>query len=121
MSAGRIFVCVTCDRYAERPVRRETPGQQLASAMRLAAAKAGGAVAVRAVECLNGCTHPCTAALRTPGKAVLRFAGLTPDDTTALLEAATLYAESADGDLPREALAATLRGKLSGRVTMGKA
>ncbi len=118
MNGGRVFVCTTCNRYAPPPAGQETPGQLLARAVKLGAAKAGRAIAVRAVECLNGCPHPCTAALRAPGKGVIRFAGLTADDAAALLEAAALYAESADGNVPAAALSATLRDKISGRVIM---
>jgi predicted metal-binding protein len=43
-------------------------------AVKSAAAKAASQVAVRTVVCLNGCPHPCAAALRDPGKSVIRFA-----------------------------------------------
>lgn len=106
----RLFVCVTCDRYAARAAGEATPGQVLAAAVRREAA--GAAVAVRTVECLNGCPHPCTAALRDPGKAVIRFSGLVPADAAALVEAATTYAASADGTVT-EALPAALRAKIA--------
>lgn len=107
---ARLFVCVTCSRYAPAPAGEATPGQRLAAAARAAAARAG--VAVRTVECLNGCPHPCTAALRDPGKAVMRFSGLTAEDAPALVEAAALYAASGDGRVT-EALPPALRGKLA--------
>lgn len=116
MSAGRIFVCATCDRYAPASAGQATPGLRLAQAMKHHAAQAG--IAVRTVECLNGCPHPCTAALRTPGKTIIRFAGLTTDDAPALLEAAALYADSPDGNLPAEALPISLRGKVADRVSL---
>ncbi len=114
--SGRIFVCVTCNRYAA-PVPGETPpGRRLAGALRAGAGAGGHQVTVRAVECLNGCPHPCTAALRTPGKCVIRFSGLTPDDAPALIEAAERYAASATGDLPADVMPASLVGKVSLRV-----
>ena len=118
---GRIFICTTCNRYAAPAGMTPgdmTPGQRLALAMKRCAAAAGSAIAIRTVECLNGCPRPCTAALRAPGKTVMRFSELTPDDAQALLDAATCYAESADGDIPPDALPESLRIKLSGRVTM---
>jgi predicted metal-binding protein len=114
--SGRVFVCLTCNRYAPPPAGEPTPGQRLAAAMKAAAVKAASPVAVRTVECLNGCPHPCTAALRGPGKCVIRFAELATEDAPALIEAAELYARSADGDIPAEALPASLRAKVSGRV-----
>lgn len=117
----RVFVCLTCNRYAPPPEGQPTPGQRLAAAVKAAIATAADPVTVRTVVCLNGCPQPCTAALREPGKCVIRFSGLTTDDAAALIEAATLYAGSADGDVPTEALPAALRGKVAGRVSLGAA
>ncbi len=123
MSAGpvfvsRVFVCTTCNRYAATPAGQATPGQCLARAMKQYAVQCGSTVAVRTVECLNGCPHPCTAALRAPGKMVIRFSELTVEDAPALLDAASRYAESPDGDVRTEALPASLRGKVSDRVSV---
>ncbi len=114
MSGGRIFVCTTCHRYDPVPSGQATPGQRLAQAMKQQAG--GSGVAVRTVECLNGCPHPCTATLRMPGKVMIRFAGLTTADAAALLDAARLYAASPDGDVATDALPAPLRGKVADRV-----
>ncbi|HYZ63615.1 MAG TPA: DUF1636 domain-containing protein [Acetobacteraceae bacterium] len=111
---GRIVVCITCNRYADPASGEPRPGLLLSRA--LADAGRGHGVAVRTVECLNGCPHPCTAALRAPGKCVLRFSGLTADDAPALIEAAQHYAETCDGDIPKAALPPRLRDKLSLRV-----
>ena len=113
---GRIFVCQTCNRYAPPKAGEATPGARLAGAMKAAAARAPSPVVVRTVECLNGCPRPCAAALRAPGKCVIRFAALTADDAAALVEAAALYAQSADGNIADEALPAALRAKVSSRV-----
>ncbi len=115
---GRVFICTTCNRYAATPPGQATPGQCLALAMKQHAARCGSTVAVRTVECLNGCPHPCTAALRVPGKMVIRFSELTAEDAPALLDAASRYAESPDGDVPTEALPASLRSKVSDRVSV---
>jgi len=110
---GRIFVCITCDRYARAHDGTPTPGQLLAAAVKRIAAVEGNVIAVRAVECLNGCPHPCTAALRAPGKAVIRFNGLNEADAPALLEAAGAYAKSNSGEIPLNALPSPLQGKVS--------
>ncbi|MGH7122026.1 MAG: DUF1636 family protein [Acetobacteraceae bacterium] len=115
---GRIFVCTTCDRYAAAPPGDPTPGQLLAQAMKRRAAEIASPIVIRTVECLNACPKPCTAALRAPGKMIMRFSRLTPEDAPALLDAARGYAESADGNLPEEALAPRLSGKLAGRVRL---
>jgi predicted metal-binding protein len=114
--SGRVFVCATCHRYAPVPAGQPTPGLLLAAAMKRHAAAAGGGVTVRTVECLNGCPQPCAAALRMPGKMVIRFARLTTADAPALLHAADLYARSPDGDVTTDALPAGLRGKVADRV-----
>jgi predicted metal-binding protein len=114
--SARVFICLTCNRYAPPPAEELTPGQCLATAVKSAAAKAASQVTVRTVVCLNGCPHPCAAALRDPGKSVIRFAELTTDDATALLEAAELYAQSTDGELAPESLPPTLRAKVSARA-----
>jgi predicted metal-binding protein len=113
---GRIFVCRTCDRYAPLPAGEPTRGGRLAAALLANPASPGHQVTVRAVECLNGCPHPCTAALRGAGKYVIRFSGLDPSDVPALIEIAERYAESADGNIPDEAFPGSLRGKVSLRV-----
>jgi predicted metal-binding protein len=113
---GRIFVCRTCDRYAPPPLAEPTRGGRLAAALLASAAGPGHQVTVRAVECLNGCPHPCTAALRGAGKYVIRFSGLEPSDAPALIQVAERYAASADGNIPDEALPGNLRGKVSLRV-----
>ncbi len=119
--SGRIIVCLTCNRYAPPEQGAPTPGRRLATALLASARAPGRDVTVRTVECLNGCPHPCTAALRMPGKCAIRFSGLTPDDAPALIEAAESYAGSASGDIPPEALPAALRGKVSLRVGSFKA
>jgi predicted metal-binding protein len=40
------------------------------------------------------------------------------EDAPALIEAAQLYADSADGDLPQDAVPASLRTKISDRVSV---
>ncbi len=96
-----------------------SPGLRLAQAMKRMAAVAGRNVAVRMVECLNTCPQPCAAALREPGKAVIRFGGLEAEDAPALLAAAEAYGETRDGDIPERAMPERLRAKVTGCVTLG--
>ena len=112
-AAGRLFVCGTCSRYAPTPCGQATPGQTLYAACKRAAAETQSDVVIRAVECLNGCPNPCMAALSTPGKARLRLAQLTPDDASALVEAAMLHAR--EERLTPAQLPEKLRGKIAGK------
>jgi predicted metal-binding protein len=116
---ARVFICTTCNRYAPAAAGEASPGLQLAQAMKRAALAAGNSVAVRMVECLNTCPQPCAAALREPGKAVIRFGRLEPEDAPALLAAAEAYAEAPTGDLAETAMPARLRAKVTGCVTLG--
>jgi predicted metal-binding protein len=120
-AAGRIFVCVTCDRYAAHSDCQPTPGQKLANAVRQSAQKSGSSMSVRAVECLNGCPHPCTAALRAPGKAVIRFSYLNEADASALLDVATAYANSPSGEMDDGQIPERLRAKVSDQVKLCRA
>ena len=113
MTPGRIFVCLTCSRYSPAPPGKPSRGEDLVKAVKRAAAARGGVIAVRSVECLNGCPNPCTAALRMPGKSQLRFCRLTPDDAPALIEAAILHAESDDGYISAETMPSRLKDKLA--------
>ena len=116
MTPGRVFVCSTCSRYAPPAKGEPTRGQEMVRACKKASADKGGSIAVRSVECLNGCPQPCTAALRTPGKTLVRFSELVPDDAAALIEVAMMHAESETGDLPVDALPDRLRNKIAGQV-----
>jgi predicted metal-binding protein len=58
MNAGRVFVCLTCNRYASPEAGQATPGQRLAAALKQHAARSGSAVAIRTVECLNVARTP---------------------------------------------------------------
>jgi predicted metal-binding protein len=116
---ARIFICTTCNRYAQAPPGEMSPGLRLAQAMKREAAAAGNSLAVRMVECLNTCPQPCAAALREPGKAVIRFGRLEPEDAPALLAVAEAYAQTRNGDLADSAMPARLRAKVTGCITLG--
>lgn len=114
--SGRILVCLTCNRYAPPAAGETAPGRRLAEALTARAHEPGRAVTVRTVECLNGCPKPCTAAFRTPGKCLIRFSGLVPEDAPALIELAERYAESPDGNLDPSQFPSGLGAKVSLRV-----
>lgn len=109
------FVCLTCNRYGPPAPGEATPGRRLADALRAGSRDAGNAAIVRAVECLNGCPHPCTAAF-TPGKCLIFVSGLATGGAPALLVLAERYAESRDGNLPHEMFPPALREKISLRL-----
>ena len=112
--SGRIFVCITCDRYASHP-GAITRGQGFATAVK-ATARARAGTTIRTVECLNNCRQPCAAALRAPGKPVVRFGNLGVDDIPALLDAADVHTATADAAAVLSALPTSLRAKVSGTV-----
>lgn len=96
---ARLIVCTTCDRYAG--LRREpSPGEVLARAVEGRARERGADVAIVRVDCLDGCSRPCNAALRARGKPLRRFSGLSPADCDALIEAALAYRADPGGHLP---------------------
>ncbi len=111
---ARIFICTTCNRYSPVAAGEISPGLRLAQARKRTAAAAGNTV-----ECLNTCPQPCAAALREPGKTVIRFGRLEAEDAPDLLAAAEAYARTPDGDVPESAMPARLRAKVTGLVTLG--
>lgn len=119
--SGRIFVCLTCNRYAPPAPGEPSPGRRLADALAASACKPDHQVTVRTVQCLNGCPKPCTAALRAPGKRLFRLSGLSPEDAPSLIELAERYAVSVDGNLAPGEFPAGLREKISLRVPVLRA
>ena len=81
-----------------------------------ATARARANTTIRTVECLNNCRQACAAALRAPGKAVVRFGNLGVADIPALLDAADVHAATADAAAVLSALPTSLRAKVSGTV-----
>jgi predicted metal-binding protein len=116
---ARIFICTTCNRYVPAPAGEMSPGLKLAQEMKRTAAAAGTGLAVRMVECLNTCPQPCAAALREPGKVVIRFGRLEPEDAPALIAVAEAYGQSRNGTLPETAMPERLRPKVTGCVSLG--
>lgn len=106
-----VAVCRTCPRGDPvkgtlAPILRQSYGDRFAAAE----------IALLMVECLGGCPRPCTAAFDAPDKTWrVRFTGLGPQHAEDLLEAALVYAGSADGGLEDSMLPPGLRGRISAR------
>jgi predicted metal-binding protein len=98
-----LLVCRTCPRY-------DTPNNgefRRALDARIAQNPAADPRTVRHVQCLGGCPEDGVAAVDGPGKARVRFNGLTADDADALVEAALAHAACPTGapdewDVPTE-------------------
>jgi predicted metal-binding protein len=98
-----LLVCRTCPRYDAV----DTGGFRRALDARLARNPALDAQAVRHVQCLGGCPEDGVAAVDGPGKARVRFTGLSAEHADALVAAACAHAASATGapdewDVPGE-------------------
>ncbi|MBI4693404.1 MAG: DUF1636 family protein [Gammaproteobacteria bacterium] len=103
----RLFVCGSCGLAPrERGGAMRSPFTAA-----VAAAIAGTGLELREVACLNGCLHPCNAALRAPARATLRFSALGPDDVAALLAFAQDYWRAAPGTEAALALPAELAAR----------
>jgi predicted metal-binding protein len=109
--SGTLHLCITCDRFAgadeatAEPSGDATPaepsrGARLALAVERSLAAAGGGVQLLRVDCLDGCTRPCNAALSGRGKPLHRFSGLGPGDVADLVAVARHFAGDPAGDLP---------------------
>ncbi|NLR40523.1 DUF1636 domain-containing protein [Novosphingobium sp. ERW19] len=101
-----VVVCSTCRLSADQ--REDTEGQRggalLAQAMRSLqqADPALSAVAVQETACLFACHQHCTVHLRASGKIGYVLGRFTPTEEAAraILEYATLHAQSAEGVVP---------------------
>jgi predicted metal-binding protein len=71
---------------------------------------------IRAVVCLSGCSHGCTAAIAAPGKWTYMLAGLNSSLAQDLLDYAAAYSESPTGMVLRAARAESLRDAIHARI-----
>ena len=98
-----LLICRTCPRY-DVPANGEF---RRALDARIARNPAADPVLVRHVQCLSGCPEDGVAALDGPGKARVRFVGLTDQHADALIAAARAHQACATGapedwDVPGE-------------------
>ena len=96
-----ITICDTCKRedWAERGVEK-TDGEVLAALIEAAAE--GTALRTRRTSCLMGCAHGCNVAIQAEGKLAYTLGRFDPDSDAAqaIVDYATLHAESDTGQVP---------------------
>lgn len=107
---ARLIVCTTCDRSAE-PRPEPSRGEALARAVETRARERGVDLAIVRVDCLDGCSRPCNAALRARGKPFRRFSGLSPADSDALIDVALAYRAAPSGKVAADAILAGHAGE----------
>lgn len=90
----KLFICVSCDRKRTYAAGAITDGARLLRAVKETQSSVNDLTIIRAVECLNGCPHPCAAALRAPGKPTWRFSKLSERDGASLIETSIVYREN---------------------------
>jgi predicted metal-binding protein len=108
-----VYVCVTCRPVGE-PNSELRPGAVLAAATERAAA--GTDVGVRRLRCLANCSRGPSAALRCDGSWTYVFGELDETCASALIAAALLLANAADGILPWRGRPERLKRGLIARV-----
>ena len=113
-----MYVCQTCERDGPLAPGEPSRGRALSDAVEAALREAGlePDIALRRVNCLNGCLNPCNVALRATGKFNLRFSRLEAPHAAAVVQIAAEYHASADGDVPEDRWPAPLRGRLTVRT-----
>jgi predicted metal-binding protein len=95
-----ITICDTCKREGwETTGMQQTDGEALAA---LIEARASDTVKTRRVSCLMGCTRGCNVAVQAQGKLNYTLGDFTPDADTAqaIVDYATLHAQSETGQVP---------------------
>jgi predicted metal-binding protein len=98
-----LLICRTCPRY---DTRNNGAFRRVLDA-HIAQNPAADARAIRHVQCLGGCPDDGVAAVDGPGKARVRFTGLTAEHADALIKAAHAHAACCTGapddwDIPAE-------------------
>ncbi|MFD4254457.1 DUF1636 family protein [Amycolatopsis thermoflava] len=104
-----LLVCRTCPRYDTH--RTGQFGHALLAA--LATHPGADGITVRSVQCLGGCPRDGVVAVDGPGKTRVRFAGLTPGDAEAILEAARAHDACPSGDPAEWPVPAGLETRIS--------
>jgi predicted metal-binding protein len=98
-----ILICVTCRMATPQPeILEERPGARLYRALLKVAERRADPIDLVPVECLSVCRRPCTIGFSAPGKWTYIYGDFAPDERAAeaILDAAALYAATADGLIP---------------------
>jgi len=107
-----LFICTTCKAGTAEPYL----GLGLIAGLAAADSLPAG-FQVIGTACMSGCTRPCTAAFRAPGKATYMFGDLDPaTDVPALAEFAHTYVARPDGQTRMLERPKLLRRKTMGRI-----
>ena len=99
-----LYVCTGCNhtKSSEERMGNRSGRRLWDTLMEEVERRGGAAVHVAPVACLSVCKDTCAAALTAPGKYTYVFGWLDPLTSAAdLLACAELYAEAADGHVPR--------------------
>lgn len=118
MTETQLFVCTTCRRAAGGVPATQAPwpGTQMFEALEARPLPEG--VTLRPVQCLSACAKGCAVALAGgPEKWTYVYGGLDPArHADALLAAAALYANTADGIVPWFDAPADIRSRAVARI-----
>lgn len=112
-----ILVCVTCKRPDE-PQGSPRSGRLLYDAIQAQASRDALPFAIRAIECLSGCSQACTVAFQANGKHAYLFGDLTPGAETAgqVIDCAKLHQGTSDGVMLRGERPELLRNGMIARL-----
>lgn len=112
-----ITVCDTCAYSAEEEFLDGRSGGRI-FAEHVEAAAAGRGVSVRRFSCLMGCKHHCNAAISDHGKLTYVLGSFEPtaDAAQALVDFASLYAESRTGAVPYKTWPQGVKGHFVSRT-----
>jgi predicted metal-binding protein len=118
MSKTTIFVCDTCRFTADDKTDPEgrTGGEILAGFIETAAA--GTRVEVHRQSCLMGCERHCNTAIGAPGKLTYVLGQFEPTEeaAAAVVDYASLHADSATGQVPFKQWPQGVKGHFVARI-----
>lgn len=111
-----ITVCDTCKREDWAPGDGQPDGEQLAELVEIAA-QGATAVKVRRHSCLMGCTRACNVTIQAEGKLNYSLGSFVPETEVAeaLVEYATLHAQSDTGQVPYRTWPQAVKGHFVSR------
>jgi predicted metal-binding protein len=107
-----LIACETC-RPADRDEQGRAAGERFIEQLRAAhTSGVGSEITLSTVRCLWACQRSCAVHLRAPGRPGYVLVGFepTPDAAQALLEYASLYAQSEAGAVPYKSWPVGVKG-----------